>query len=144
MNDESSNLFGPRGKKPVPQPKAEPRGDAAPRSPSSALDMLRSVSTEYGLWEMELRIPGAYAKAVRHVIQQTIEKNPDPAVSPHVHVCTVRRGAIEITTSDHNRTWSSGEVTEWRMPPVATTWSEFDTLTRQAFGSGADAVAVTA
>src|SRR5205807_497322 len=103
------------------------------RSVTIYANILRRISTDPFLWEMEMKFPDAYAKMARHVIQQTIEKNPDPAVSPHVHVCTVRRGAIEITTSDHSRSSSSGEITEWRMPPAATTWTDFETLTRQAF-----------
>lgn len=102
-------------------------------------DMLRRISTEPSLWQAEMSFPGAYGKMVRHVLQQTIEKNPDPGVSPHVHLCTVRRGEIEITTSDYDRSWSSGKVTEWRMPPVATTWAEFETMTQQAFGARSDA-----
>ncbi len=100
------------------------------------IDMMRRVSAEPFLWEMELKFPGAYPKMVRHVLQQTIEKNPPLTVSPHVHVCTVQPGAIEITTSNHNRLSSSGELTEWRMPPVATTWPEFEAMTERA---GADA-----
>ena len=87
----------------------------------------------------------AYAKMFRHVIQQKIQKAPQASVSAHVHLCIVQRGVVEITTSDHDTTlYPSGEVVEWRMPTVATSWTEFQKMAREAFGAGAHASAATA
>ena len=59
------------------------------------------------------------------VVQKTIEQNPVPGISPHAHICVVRRASVEVGTNDENRYPPSGEVIEIRMPPVATTWDEF-------------------
>jgi hypothetical protein len=72
------------------------------------------------------------------VIQKTIEQNPILGISPHSHICVVRRGSVEVGTNDENRYPSSGEVIEIRMPPVATTWNEFVRLTTSSAGSGTD------
>lgn len=59
------------------------------------------------------------------VVQKTIEQNPTPGISPHAHICVVRRSSVEVGANDENRYPPSGEVIEIRMPPVATTWKEF-------------------
>src|SRR2546430_1685223 len=43
-------------------------------------DMLRKISVEPFLYEMEMKFDGAWAKMVLHVLQQTIAKNPDATV----------------------------------------------------------------
>ena len=72
------------------------------------------------------------------VVQKTIEQNPIPGISPHAHICVVRRGSVEVGTNDENRYPPSGEVIEVRMPPVATTWEEFVRLASSSAGSLAD------
>jgi hypothetical protein len=59
------------------------------------------------------------------VMQKTVEKNPVPGISPHTHICVVRRGSVEIGSNNHDQYPQSGEKIEFRMPPVATTWAEF-------------------
>jgi hypothetical protein len=59
------------------------------------------------------------------VVQKTIEQNPTRGISPHAHICVVRRASVEVGTNDEDRYPPSGEVIEVRMPPVATTWHEF-------------------
>jgi hypothetical protein len=108
---------------------------------------LRDFTTEPFFWQAELMYPGAnsYGRMLRHVIQQKIENHPEASVSPHLHLCIVRRGAVDITTSDHDTAlYPSGQLVEWRMPRIATTWTEFETMTREAFGASADATAATA
>jgi hypothetical protein len=103
---------------------------------------LRDFTTEPFFWQAELMYPGAnsYGRMLRHVIQQKIENHPEASVSPHLHLCIVRRGAVDITTSDHDTAlYPSGQLVEWRMPRIATTWTEFETMTREAFGASADA-----
>jgi hypothetical protein len=103
-------------------------------------DVLRSVTSEFALWQVEMRIPGAYGKMVAHVIQQTVQKHSHATVSPHVHVCAVRRGSVDITASDHASFWhASGQQTHWRMPTIATTWPAFEALVQVEFGAGASA-----
>lgn len=104
------------------------------------VDMLRKLGGNRSLWQMEVGAPGGYAYAVQHSVQRTIEQHPEATVSPHVHWCVVRRGEIRIGTSDHSRISASGERTEWKMPPVATTWRQFQAMVQAA---GADASAAT-
>jgi hypothetical protein len=75
------------------------------------------------------------------VVQKTIEQNPTLGISPHAHICVVRRGSVEVGTNDENRYPASGEVIEVRMPSVATTWNEFVQLVVSSTGSGADGAA---
>jgi hypothetical protein len=62
------------------------------------------------------------------VVRKTIEQNPIAGISPHAHICVVRRASVEVGTNDEDRYPPSGEVIEIRMPPVATTWKEFERL----------------
>jgi len=89
--------------------------------------MLRKISMEPFFWESEMRIPTAYAKMARHVLQQTIERHPEATVSPHVHLCIVGRGAVEINGTSHVCR-RGGEIVELPMPAVATTWAEFEAM----------------
>ena len=75
------------------------------------------------------------------VVQKTIEQNPILGISPHAHICVVRRGSVEVGTNDENRYPPSGELIEVRMPRVATTWNEFVRLVSSSTGSGADEAA---
>jgi hypothetical protein len=63
------------------------------------------------------------------VIQKTIEKNPIPGISPHAHICLVHRGFVGVNTNDENIYPQTGEMIEFRMPKVATTWGEFVSMT---------------
>jgi len=85
--------------------------------------------------EMELRSRGL-RQGGAHVIQQLSRKIP---TRPSVRTYTSAPSDEERPRSRQRsyRTWSSGEVTEWRMPPVATTWSEFDPYAASVrFGRG--------
>ncbi len=59
------------------------------------------------------------------VIQKTIEKNPVLGISPHAHICLVYRGFVGVNTNDEKIYPQTGEMIEFRMPKVATTWNEF-------------------
>jgi hypothetical protein len=63
------------------------------------------------------------------VIQKTIEKNPVPGISQHAHICLVYRGVAGVHTNDENIYPQTGEMIEFRMPKVATTWDEFVSMT---------------
>jgi hypothetical protein len=75
------------------------------------------------------------------VVQKTIEQNPIPGISPHAHICVVRRGSVEVGTNDENRYPPSGQLIEIRMPSVATTWNEFERLASSSADSSADGAA---
>jgi hypothetical protein len=77
------------------------------------------------LLQMETAGMGASSLIVSMVVQKTIEKYPSPGISPHAHICVVRRGSVQISPNDDTRYPPSGEEIEFTMPPVATSWSEF-------------------
>jgi hypothetical protein len=74
------------------------------------------------------------------VVQKTIEQNPAAGISPHAHICIVRRASIKVGTNDETRYPPSGEVIEIRMPPVATTWADFVRMISSTTGSADGAV----
>lgn len=72
------------------------------------------------------------------VVQKTIEQNPILGISPHTHICVVRRGSLELGTNDETRYPTTGEPIEIRMPPVATTWTELVQMTSSIAGATAE------
>src|SRR6202044_2043948 len=36
-------------------------------------------------------------------VQRIVEENPVPGISPHAHICVVRRGEIAVLLNDENR-----------------------------------------
>jgi hypothetical protein len=78
--------------------------------------------------------------ALSMVVQKTIEQNPTAGISPHAHICVVRRASIEVGTNDENRYPPSGAVIEIRMPSVATSWTEFVRMASSSAGSADGAV----
>jgi hypothetical protein len=64
-----------------------------------------------------------------HAVQATVERNPTPGISPHMVVCVVRRDLVQVFPNDEDKYPPSGEKIEFRMPPLATTWSEFKKTT---------------
>ena len=65
---------------------------------------------------------------LKYLVYRTIDEHPTTSVSPHVHLCLVRRREITIQNSDHLTVFSDGRRVEIRMPPVATSWAEFEQL----------------
>lgn len=65
-------------------------------------------------------------------MQKTVEEHPTPGISQHTHICVVRRGSVYVGTNDEDRYPPTGEKIEFRMPPVATTWNEFENMVSAA------------
>jgi hypothetical protein len=82
-------------------------------------------SNPMSLIQMETAGPGASSLILSMVVQKTIETSPTPGISPHAHVCLVRRGVVDVRPNDHNQYPQSGEKIEFRMPTVARSWNEF-------------------
>jgi hypothetical protein len=82
-------------------------------------------SNPMSLLQMETAGRGASSLILSMVVQKTIEKNPAPGVSPHSHICLVYRGTVDVHPNDHDQYPQDGEMMEFRMPRVATTWNEF-------------------
>ncbi len=108
-------------------------------------DLLRSLQENaFHRAELEAAMPGASAEAFRDAIFRVLQDHPQLSVSSHVHLCVVRRGSVEIAPS--NFTVVSEVSGEWwisdpevakliqsdsrriDMPPVASTWEEYEAL----------------
>jgi hypothetical protein len=64
------------------------------------------------------------------VLTDLIQKHEQPGISPHLHLCSVRWGQIEIATNDRD-TFSEGQpVPDLRMPTVARNPTEWQALKR--------------
>ena len=61
----------------------------------------------------------------------TVRQNPTPGVSRYFHLATVTRGRIEIVPVNIGEPGEDGDFLEDPMPPVATTWPEFQAFARQ-------------
>jgi hypothetical protein len=97
--------------------------------------LAQDIGRESEVWRMEVAGFGASAQILKYLVAQTINENPIGSVSPHVHLCLVGRHGISIDTSDRDD-FEGEERHEIRMPPVATTWAEFQQLS-QAHGLAA-------
>jgi len=91
-------------------------------------ELERLQKNPYQLWQAEVGGTGWFGRILLHNIQQTIMDNPSPGISHHLHLCLVRRGEITLTKSDHSVVPQGGPEIEIRMPPVATTWTEFQRM----------------
>jgi hypothetical protein len=68
--------------------------------------------------------------ALELAITNMVMKQPAHGVSAHLHVCTVRRGEIELRPNNYDTYPPSGEKIEFRMPPVAHSLRAFLDMTR--------------
>jgi hypothetical protein len=85
----------------------------------------RFSSNPMSLIQMETAGPGFSGLILSMVVQKTVERHPSPGISPHAHMCLVRRNFVNVGPNDHDQYPQSGEKVEFRMPPVATSWNEF-------------------
>jgi len=77
------------------------------------------------LMQMEVAGIGASSVLLSMAMQKTIERNPSPGISSHAHICLVYRGVVDVRPNNCDQYPQSGEKIEFRMPQVATSWSEF-------------------
>jgi hypothetical protein len=100
-------------------------------------------------------MPGGMATMLASSVTTVLKRNPEPGISQHLHLCTVKRGKVEIWPNDHSHTgrwevYSLGapdndsttrpEMNNFTMPHVATTYKE---LCELLFGgSGAVGIAI--
>lgn len=97
---------------------------------SNFLSLLRGEEMNMGMGFLALSM----------VVQKTIEQNPTVGISPHAHICVVRRASIKVGTNDETRYPPTGEVIEVRMPLAATNWAEFVRMASSSTGSADGAV----
>ncbi len=95
-------------------------------SVESYKETLQSFSSDpLSLMKMLTAGPAMGAFPLMHATQRAIERTPVPGISPHMHVCLVRRDFMQVVPNDETKYPRDGGKIEFRMPPVATTWSEF-------------------
>jgi hypothetical protein len=72
------------------------------------------------------------SQGLEMILSSMLSREPLDGVSPHLHLCEVRRGEIRIGTNDRT-TYppNNGPVIEFKMPPVANSPAEFDQLAKQ-------------
>jgi hypothetical protein len=100
----------------------------------SVVEPYKKVLTEFSssissLLQGEVMGPGMGAMPLTWVIKKTIEQHPTPGISPHAHICLVRRGFMTVMPNDETIYPPTGEVIEFKMPPVATSWDQFVQMT---------------
>jgi hypothetical protein len=89
-------------------------------------EVLANLSADpMSLLHGEMAGTGGSSLILSMVIQKTIAKNPVPGISQHAHICLAYRGVVGVHTNDENIYPQTGEMIEFRMPKVATTWEEF-------------------
>jgi hypothetical protein len=67
---------------------------------------------------------GMFATTLAHMLGNRVERTPEPGISPHLLICTVRRGAVSLWTNDYDVFEEGGKRPALRMPPIARTWPE--------------------
>ena len=85
-------------------------------------DWRELVLFESTQWE---RIGGP-AAPISLSVSRAIDEHASPGISPHLVICSVRRGAVEFGTNDVVAL-SPGAQSR-TMPPIARTWSEWQTF----------------
>jgi hypothetical protein len=102
-------------------------------------------------------MPGGMATVLGSSVTTVIKRNPEPGISQHLHLCTVKPGAVQIWPNDHSHTgrweaYSLGppdkdsnikhpEMNNFTMPPVVTTYDELCKLLHGGSGVAGNFVA---
>jgi hypothetical protein len=74
-------------------------------------------------------VPGGTLTILGVELTQLIEDHKPSNISPHLHLCFVTRGGLDIYPNNYTRHASaSAPRVDFRMPKVATTWEEFDVI----------------
>jgi len=72
-------------------------------------------------------------------VTRLIEQYPQPGISKHLHVLLVKLGAIWGGNNNENVYPPEGDMIQFRMPEVATSYQEFLALLSRQGASGAGA-----
>jgi hypothetical protein len=101
-------------------------------------ELLERIPTDDSLWQLEAGHFGGMTDGLMMTITNTIQEEPTQGISPHMHVCLVSRGQIQIRKND--RRWiNRPDLQDFIMPPVATSFDELEqfAVTRGATATGA-------
>ncbi|MBI3651189.1 MAG: hypothetical protein HY231_09105 [Acidobacteria bacterium] len=96
------------------------------------MKMLRQINNSPNFfWRMEASHQGAgTAHFIKRKLTFLLRENPAKGISPHLHTCIVRLGQLDVFVNDMS-TLSKEGAAKFAMPKVATSYSEFDRMTRQ-------------
>jgi hypothetical protein len=90
-------------------------------------DTLKAETAAFGMWP----------RMLGHGVMRVVEDNPIDGISPHVHILVCRSGDIIAMANDSRKFPQDGSgPIEFKMPPVARSYSEFLAMC-QADGIGA-------
>jgi hypothetical protein len=79
-------------------------------------DTLKAETAAFGMWP----------RMLGHGVMRVVEENPIDGISPHVHILVCRSGEIFAMANDSRKFLPGGsEPIEFKMPPVARSYSEF-------------------
>jgi len=101
------------------------------------------LATGYNsLMQMEVNNPGGYGLAITINTSINVKNNPEKGLSSHFHTAEVRRGKISFGTNDHSGFDAEGSEVKFKMPEVATNWTEFKEKMKQQGIALADVQAI--
>jgi hypothetical protein len=85
--------------------------------------------------------PTAWAQMLGQSVGRLVADDPIKGISPHVHIQTCLRGAFYEGNNDMTRAYPDGRRIEFRMPQVASTYSDFQLLCKSIGKAAAGVVA---
>jgi hypothetical protein len=88
-------------------------------------DLLREISVDDSLLQLEAGHFGGMTDGIMMSISRRVQDTPTPGISPHMHVCLVSRGNIQIRQND--RRWiNRPDLQDFIMPNVASSRLELE------------------
>lgn len=92
------------------------------------------------LYTIEARNPHGWGKNLAFHLSRHINENPYPGISKHLHVFTVTRGEILLHNNDYKMYPKDGSIIDIKMPDVAKTYSEFESMIQKIGSQAAGAI----
>jgi hypothetical protein len=90
--------------------------------------MLRTIARlNDSLMQMEVGMPGGMSRGYADSMTDEINKVHVKGISPHLHICRIFRGKIELSNNDRLYIGKDGSQA-FKMPSVATSWNEWQRL----------------
>ncbi|TSC79129.1 MAG: Uncharacterized protein G01um101425_766 [Candidatus Peregrinibacteria bacterium Gr01-1014_25] len=97
----------------------------------SELENLSDFKRVMGLMKFEAGDPGGFGKILSHIIGGVAGRQLVPGISPHLHICMVSRNEMNERTNDRVHFGANQEEIKFSMPPVAHSWEEFQSMTKE-------------
>jgi len=94
-------------------------------------DALRHLSESFDWLQSAVMRPQGLATGLDIALTATLQRDPQPGISNHLHVATVTRGSVLLGTNDHATYLPDGTTVQFRMPSVATTYKELLEMCRR-------------